>query len=241
VDTVVHLASSLLPSSDAKAFQGELTQVIAPTLRVVDACAKASIRFVLFSSGGTVYGDVDASVVGEAHPLRPKSHYGFSKVLLESYVQHVSRSQGLRYLVVRPSNPYGKHQRLRSPQGFIAVALGKLMRGEPLEIWGDGESVRDYIDVRDLADAVATLVCRDVPNATLNVGCGVGHSVNQVLDIIHAVTCQRPEIIRRPSRSTDVQRVVLDTSALSALIEWRPRALDVGIRDFVEHLGYHGV
>src|SRR4029077_10085232 len=93
VDTVVHMASSLLPSSDAAALHRELEQVIQPSLRLIDMCASAGIRFVVFSSGGTVYGDADVPIVAEQHPLAPKSWYGYAKVMMEDYVRFAGRAQ----------------------------------------------------------------------------------------------------------------------------------------------------
>jgi UDP-glucose 4-epimerase len=236
VDTVIHLASSLLPSSNADAFHRELEQVIQPSLRLIDVCAKAAIRFVMFSSGGTVYGDAGAAAIAENHELAPKSCYGYAKIVMEDYVRLLGRAQGLQYLIVRPSNPYGQHQRLNGAQGFIAVALGKVLSREPLEIWGDGNAIRDYLDVRDLAGAVSALVHGNVGNVTLNVGSGVGHSVNDVLAIIQEATGERVETVQRPARATDVRRIVLNTRALSSLVDWRPRALETGVRDFFTHL-----
>ena len=236
VDTVIHLASSLIPSSNADELHHELAHVVQPTLRLVDLCAKARIRFVMFSSGGTVYGDAGAAVVAEGHPLAPKSLYGYAKVVMEDYVRLVGRTRALRYLVLRPSNLYGRHQRIRGAQGFIAVALGRLLNGQVLELWGDGESVRDYLDVRDLVDAVAALLEANVGNVTLNVGSGIGHSIKEVLAVIHQVTGQHVRIVRQPARSTDVKRIVLDTRALGELIDWRPRKLEDGVQDFFDHL-----
>jgi UDP-glucose 4-epimerase len=241
VDTVIHLASLLLPGSDAAAFEREIAEVLAPSFALMDYCARASIRVVVFSSGGTVYGDPGPSVVHESQPLAPKSRYGLAKVMLEEYARLCQRSLGLRCIVLRPSNPYGRHQRLNGAQGLVAVALGKALAGEPLEVWGDGEAVRDYVDVRDLADAVVQLIESDMLDTTLNIGSGVGHSVNEVVELVRRVTGLPLTLERRPARSVDVRRVVLDTHALAAAIRWRPTPLEEGLRAFHrEVLSTHG-
>jgi UDP-glucose 4-epimerase len=232
ISVVVHLASTLLPSSGEAALHREFDEIILPTYRLVDHCAARGIRFVFFSSGGTIYGDAGAGRVEESQALAPKSCYGFAKLLLEEYLQFACRVRGLSYLVLRPSNPYGRHQRLQGAQGLVAVALGKLRSSQPLEVWGDGSAIRDYLDVRDLCLAAASLIRLGVTNRAINIGSGVGHSITDVLETIRLVTGQKVSVVHRPARGVDVRAIVLDTQCLASLIEWRPRGLEQGIRDF---------
>lgn len=241
IEVVVHLACGLLPSSGPEAFLREQQEVLAPSFALIDECARAGIRFVLFSSGGTVYGDASAGPVREEHPLAPKNLYGYSKLLLEEYVRLRHRSDGLQYLVLRPSNPYGPNQRLGGAQGLIAVAMGRAARGEPLEIWGDGSAVRDYVDVRDLCAAVGALVEAGISGRALNVGSGVGHSILEVLRLVREVTGRDLQVRFRPARGIDVRAVVLDTAALGALIPWAPRPLATGMSDFWRWIEAHGL
>lgn len=236
VDTVVHLASQLLPASDAAAFERKVADVPAPRFALMDYCARAGTRVVLFSSGGTVYGDPGPGLIREDQRLAPQSRYGLAKVMLEQYARMCQRLHGLRCLILRPSNPYGRHQRLHGAQGLVAVALGKALAGESLEVWGDGEAVRDYLDVRDLADAVVQLVESGAEGASLNIGSGVGHSVNEVVELVQRVSGRRLEVLYRPARGVDVRRIVLDTAALAASIRWQPRPLEDGLRDFHHEL-----
>jgi UDP-glucose 4-epimerase len=232
VDAVIHLASTMLPSSPAAQFERELTEVLAPSFTLMDACAAAAVDFVLFSSGGTVYGDPGPRRAGETQPLAPKSRYGLAKVMLEDYARLCHRMSGLRSLVLRPSNPYGRHQRLDGSQGLVAVALGRALSGAPLEVWGDGEGVRDYLDVQDLSRAVVDLLERGIVDATFNVGSGTGHSVNEVIYAVQQVSGRALNVMRRPARDTDVRRIVLDTSALSQAVDWRPLPLLDGLQRF---------
>lgn len=236
IDVVVHLASALLPSDGVEEFEREQEQIIAPTFRLIEYCAEIGARFMLFSSGGTVYGDAGLLRVPETHVLAPKTFYGYAKIMLEEYTRLCHRMRGLEYNILRPSNPYGKHQDPQGTQGFIAVALGKMLRGEAIEIWGDGSVVRDYLDVHDLAAAVVNLVRSDVVNRVLNIGSGVGHSLNEVLAILQERTGRTPQVIQKPPRRVDIQSVVLDTTHLSSVIPWHPRELAVGISDLYHRL-----
>ena len=236
VDTVIHLASLMLPASDAAAFEREVADVLVPSFALMDYCARSAIRVVLFSSGGTVYGDAGPGPIREDQRLAPQSRYGLAKVMLEEHARMCQRLHGLRCLILRPSNPYGRHQRLHGAQGLVAVALGKALAGESLAVWGDGEAVRDYLDVRDLADAVVQLVESGAEGASFNIGSGVGHSVNEVVECVRHVTGRRLEVLHRPARGVDVKHIILDTAALAASIRWQPRPLEDGLRDFHREL-----
>lgn len=240
IGTVVHLASSLLPSSNEAAYFEDRERIVTPTLRLVDALAGRDTRLVFFSSGGTVYGAAPRERCGEDDPCAPISFYGQSKLELESHIGFAARSGGLRSLIVRPSNPYGLHQALNGPQGVISVALGKLQRGEPLEIWGDGSAVRDYIHIGDLVDATAQLIERGIDEAIVNIGSGTGHSLLDAVAVLERALGRQVDLMFRPGRSADVPRVVLDISRVQSLITFDPRPLETGITDYARQLGMIG-
>ena len=97
------------------------------------------------SSGGTVYGIPRVVPVEETHSTEPISSYGISKLAIEKYLHLFFDLHKLDYSILRVSNPYGERQRTRALQGAIAIFLGKIMRREIVDIWGDGSTVRDYV------------------------------------------------------------------------------------------------
>ena len=237
IGTVVHLASTLLPACNGAAYFKDRDRIGTPTIRLVDALVGRNTRLVFFSSGGTVYGADPRERCGEDDACAPISHYGQSKFELETYIEFAVRSGSLRSLIVRPSNPYGRHQALKGPQGLISVLLGKLQHGESLEVWGDGSAVRDYIHVDDLADATARLIEPETDEGIVNVGSGAGHSLLDVVAVVESALGRQVELEFRPARSADVPRVVLDTSRIRSLIDFNPRSLEAGISDYARQLG----
>jgi UDP-glucose 4-epimerase len=226
IECVISLASSLIPSSSFSDFDNELNQVIAPTFRLLEHLAKRSISFVYMSSGGTVYGTSDKPAIAENDPLCPINYYGFSKLLFEQYLAFVGRTQQLRHLILRPSNPFGPFQSPHRMQGLVAVAVNKVLHGQPIEIWGDGSVVRDYLWVEDLAEAVAALLLKDEAwGRTFNVGSGQGHSIRDLLAMIGSLTGKPVEVHYREARAVDVPNLVLDVSRLQETIDFRPRNL----------------
>ena len=236
IECVVGLASSLIPSSTIEEFEGEMAGVMMPSFRLLESLASRRVRFVYVSSGGTVYGASSKAALNESDPLRPISHYGCSKVLFEHYLEFVARSQNLICLILRPSNPFGPFQNPFRKQGLVAVAVENILHDRPIEIWGDGSVVRDYLWVEDLADAVAALLPIETAwGQVFNIGSGQGHSVNELLLIIQEMTGKTADIRYQESRTVDIQSVVLDISRLRRTVPFEPlqlrQALDRYLKD----------
>ena len=235
IDVVVHLVSTLIPGSTYEDYKKEYKDVIFPSIELMELCAQKGIRFVYFSSGGTVYGNRnDVLPFKETDAMNPISYYGWSKQMMENSIQFMHRTVGLDYLVVRPSNPYGHGQNLHGKQGLVAVAMGKLLKNEAIEVWGDGSAVRDYIYVDDLAKIFAKLIEGEVHNTTLNIGSGRGYSVNDVLAFLKIVSGKELNIVYKNPRPVDVSNMVLDTSRLRKLVDYELTPFMDGIRKFYE-------
>lgn len=237
VDTVVHLASSMIPSSTQADFFAEQEAIVRPVMALAVRLAQAGVDLVYLSSGGTVYGATPAHPVAEEHPCAPISFYGQSKLGVEQFLCFLGRRAGLRHLIVRPSNPYGRGQALHGAQGLVSVALGKIRGGLPLEVWGDGRSVRDYIHIDDLTRSIREMIEGGVRDTVVNVGSGVGHSLLEVVDFVRHATGRRLDLVFHPSRGVDVPYLVLDITRLRALNMDHARSLEQGIYDYVAELG----
>lgn len=235
IEMVVHLVSTLIPGSSYEDYKDEYKNVILPSIELMELCAKQKVRFVFFSSGGTVYGNrTDLQPFKETDAMNPISYYGWSKQMIENCIQFMNRTIGLDYLVLRPSNAFGHGQNLYGKQGLVAVTIGKLLRNEEIEVWGDGLAVRDYIYVDDLANIFVKLIEKDIHNTTLNIGSGRGYSVNDVLAFLKIVSGKELKIVYRNPRPVDVSNMVLDTTRLKEVINYELTPFMDGIRKFYE-------
>ena len=215
IDTVVHLVSTLIPGSGYEDFKRELTDMVFPSIRIMEYCARFDIKFVYFSSGGTVYGNrTTMQPFVETDDMAPISYYGWSKQMMENSILFKNRTERLRYLIVRPSNPYGHGQNLYGRQGLVAVAIGKILNGQPVEVWGDGSAIRDYIYIDDLAEVFFQLIDNNVSNETVNIGSGRGYSVNDVLAFLKIISKVDFKIKYENARPMDVSNMVLDTEKM---------------------------
>ena len=235
IDVVVHLVSTLIPGSTYEDYKEEYKNVIFPSIELMEICAERGIKFIYFSSGGTIYGNRnDVFPFTEEDPMAPISYYGWSKQMMENSILFMHRTKGLKYLIIRPSNPYGHGQNLNGKQGLVAVAIGKILKKEPVEVWGDGSAARDYIYIDDLVKVFAQLLEKDVKNTTLNIGSGRGYSVNDVLAFLKIVTQQDFKIEYKNPRPVDVSNMVLDLSNLKRFVDIDYTPFMEGIRMFYQ-------
>jgi UDP-glucose 4-epimerase len=228
--TVVHLACSTTPSTSAAKPSLELGS-LALTLRLLDLLKdQPQTHLVFFSSGGTVYGNPQALPVAENSPMAPLSNHGASKASQEVFCGAL-RARGHAITILRPSNAYGPGQTVKSGFGLVRTVLEHARLGTEMEIWGDGDSVRDFIHVDDVAEACARLVDLPQDSGTYNLGSGKGHSVNEVLRMVEDIGGCVVRKRYRPARTVDVRNIVLDISLLETRLSWTPQiTLEEGIQ-----------
>ncbi len=191
-------------------------------------------RIVFISSGGTVYGVPKTIPISEEHSTYPTSSYGITKLAIEKYLDLYRSLHGLEYVTLRLANPYGVGQRLDAQQGAIAVFLARALRGEEISIWGDGSVIRDYIYVDDAIDAMVRSADVNIQGGcVVNIGAGVGYSINEILSAIEKVTGRRTNKKYVEGRTYDVPANVLDISAAARLLGWTPKiSLEEGLLRF---------
>lgn len=228
--TVIHLASATTPGSSANSPTMELAN-LAPTARLLESLqAYPETHLVFFSSGGALYGNPQHLPVREEDPAVPLSYHGAGKLALESLI-HAFRARGHAVTILRPSNAYGPWQPLKSGFGLIRTMLEHALNETPLEIWGDGENVRDFVYIDDVTDACSFFLALPDDNDTYNVGSGIGYSINQVHRLVEKITGTQIKIRRRPARGIDVRSIVLSNRKVETTLSWRPKTtLEDGIR-----------
>ncbi|HEY0376130.1 MAG TPA: NAD-dependent epimerase/dehydratase family protein [Pyrinomonadaceae bacterium] len=234
--TVIHLVHTTVPGSSMADPAFDVTSNVAASAAWLARLSETSVQRILyFSSGGTVYGVPRAPLIGEEHPTDPISSYGITKLAIEKYVAMYAALSNVEHRVLRPSNVYGEGQRLHIGQGVIGVLADRALRGEPLEIWGTGDSLRDYLHVEDLVSATLALADYDGPEHVFNVSSGVGHSVLDIVRVVGERLGIKPEIVFRPGRGFDVPVNVLDPSRLNAATGWRAAVpLEEGVARTIE-------
>lgn len=230
-DAVIHAASSMVPQTSNLNPITDITENLISSVQLFQKMRAAEVSKLLFlSSGGTVYGIPRQSPLTEEHPLIPISSYGVVKVAIENYIQMFSALYGMESCILRPSNPYGPRQGRAGLQGVIGAYLTKIARNEPLEVWGDGTVVRDFIYVKDLAELCA-LSIRSPITGVFNVGSGLGVPISDIIDSLARVLDRDLDVIHKQGRSFDVPINVLDISKVMQAFNWSPKtSLEEGIK-----------
>mgnify|MGYP001595638612 FL=1 len=181
-------------------------------------------KIVFISSGGTVYGNSVQCPISETDATDPVCSYGISKLSIEKYLHLFYHLHGLDYVVLRAANPFGERQNPRSGQGAVATFLWKFLRQEPIEIWGDGNISRDYFYISDLVSAILTAIEEKTPSKLYNIGSGVPHSLNKLVNFMQRVTGRTKVVQYSPARKLDVATNFLDISRAQKELHWQPHS-----------------
>ena len=220
-DAVIHCVSTTTPKSSNESPEFDIQSNVIGTLYLLDICVKHKVgKLVFLSSGGTVYGDIgELELVDESHAVKPMCSYGVSKLTIEHYLDVYKHLRGLDYVALRLSNPFGERQSPLRALGALTVFQHRTLKGQSVEVWGDGAVTRDYIYVGDVANAVYLATVHPI-SGIYNVGTGTGLSLRDILSRIEDVVGVAPAVSWLPSRAFDVPRIVLDATRLRTDTDW---------------------
>jgi len=230
VGHVVFTAGGLLPAASEENPELDEKLTLGPVRAVLAAlAARPGVTLTYLSSGGTVYGEPAAVPVGEDAPTEPVGAYGRLHLACEEEVMAAHRERGLSVRILRCATVYGEHQHPDRGQGVVVTFLHRIESGEPVHLFGEGGTIRDYIYAGDVATAIVRLLDRAEVDPILNLGSGEGTSLAEVLALAEKEAGRSANVVRHPARDFEVHRIVLDTTRLRGQIEFEPTPLRVGI------------
>lgn len=188
--------------------------------------------------------DCDASTVAlptdEDSPPNPVSFYGLTKLIQEQTVSMLSRALLLPTYTLRFQNVYGPGQSLSNPYtGILAIFANEIRLGQPVELFEDGRSSRDFVYVEDAVEATWRCLGRNsLEHLVLNVGSGVSSTVAQIAEQLQGVLgIHVPTSVSGSFRVGDVRHAVADLRRSSDILGFQPQwGLERGIREFVSWL-----
>jgi len=235
VEAVNHHAAQILVSKSMKdpAFDVEVNAV--GMVNLLEACHRAGIRRFLFaSSGGAQYGEMGKHPFPEETLQRPMSIYGASKVAGELYLGVFARQFDMTAVILRYANVYGPRQDPSGEGGVAAVFTDGMLKGGTFCVNGDGEYLRDYVYVKDVARA-NLLALSYPPSDAFNIGTGVGVTVNELFERLAQATGYSNSPRRGPARLGDLRKSVLDASKAKRMLSWSPTFdLERGLAETVD-------
>lgn len=234
-EVVFHLAAQASVAISMREPRLDIESNVIATVQLARAAAEAGARrFVFTSSGGAIFGEAPTVPATDETPLAPRSVYGASKAAAERYLAIVAEETGLEVAVVRPANIYGPGQDPRGEAGVVAIFAERMLREEPVTIFGTGEDTRDYVYVDDVVDAHVRAGTAAKP-ATAVIGTGVETSTRRIFELLaDRIGYTRPPE-PAPPRPGDLRRSALDPARARDVWGWTPQvSLEEGITRTVD-------
>jgi UDP-glucose 4-epimerase len=191
-------------------------------LNVLMLSARHGVAKVTFASSAATYGTPQYLPIDEQHPQLPESPYGITKMTAEHYLRYFAAAGALRYTVLRYGNVYGPRQDPNGEAGVIAIFSSRILKGEPIRIDWDGEQQKDYVYVGDVARANLSAL-EGADNEIVNIGTGVGTSVNALHQSIAQVVGRDVSVTHAPKRPGDVYRCIFAIAKARRVLGWQPQ------------------
>lgn len=234
-EVVIHQAAQVSVSRSVREPLLDARVNVLGSLNLLEQCRAHGTRKVIFASTAAVYGDPQRLPVDEEHPIAPASPYGVAKRAVEEYLRIYRELYGLDFTVLRYANVYGPRQDAHGEGGVVAIFTHRIVRGEPIEVHGDGEQTRDLVHVRDVARANVLALERG-GGELINVSRQSETSVNELARSLGALVGRKVELVRVSPRSGDIRRSVLANEKARRLLDWRPEiGLMEGLAETVDH------
>ncbi len=232
VSSVIHLAAEPgVRASWGDSFSRYLERNVEATQRLLEALPERGLERFVFASSSSVYGSVEEGPVREDSPRRPASPYGLSKLAAEELVGLYAREREVPATVLRYFTVYGPRQR---PEMALSRFISLAVRGEVLQVFGDGNQVREMTYVSDVVDATLAAL-KAPPGSTYNVGGAARATVNELIDLVQRTLGNWVEVTYGPAAEGDVRSTWADLERVGRELSYQPRvSLEEGIKAQVQ-------
>jgi UDP-glucose 4-epimerase len=230
IDEVFYCAGGLLPAASEEDPERDAELTLRPLRAVLDALrSRSGTQLAYISSGGTVYGQPETVPVPETAPTHPLGSYGRLHLVCEEEIERQRAEHGLDARILRCATVYGENQQPDRGQGAVVTFLHRIEHGETIDLYGGGETIRDYVYAGDVAAAAVELMACEGGPRIVNVASGVGTSLLELLQLAERQVGREALVARHPERAFDVHEIVLDIGRLRELTGFEPTPLEVGI------------
>lgn len=233
-EVVFHLAASV---GNARAIDHPLADSevnVLGTLTVLEAARRHGVRKVVFSSSAGIFGELKTLPINEDHPVEPDTPYGASKLCAEKHCLAYAKLYPLECICLRYFNVYGVNQRYDAYGNVIPIFVDRLLRGQPLTIYGDGAQTRDFVNVRDVAEANYLAGMKRGVSGAFNVGSGTSVTINALARLVAECGGLDVAVERTAPRKGDVRHSLADISRAGAAFGYMPVVdLKSGLSEYI--------
>lgn len=192
------------------------------TLNVLEACRRAGVKNIVFSSSSAIYGDNSKTPKKENMSPEPLSPYALTKLDGEFYSQFYRNEYGINAISLRYFNVFGPRQNPQSPYAsVIPIFIDKALRNEDIVIFGDGKQTRDFIFVKDIVQA--NLLAAQKGGDVFNVAYGKHITINELAKKIIELTHSKAKIIYHAERPGDIKHSQADPTKIIQQLGFKPQ------------------
>lgn len=236
VDCVFHLAAQVTIRGSFDRFQEDLDTNVMGTARLLHAVDRTRVKWFTLASSMAIYADAESPApIDESHPTRPLSPYGVGKLAAEDVSHQVLDARGIPFTAVRFFNTYGPGQTYTPYVGVLTIFITRLLRGEPITIFGDGEQQRDFIHVSDIV--AGTMAAPGKTPGRYNLGTGRGTSLNQLASMVLARLAPNQKPDYAPAQAGELRYSIADIGAARRELGFAPtRSLVADLEDVIAHV-----
>ena len=233
-EVIFHLAASVGNTRSIENPLDDSDVNVLGTLRVLEAARRARVRKVVCSSSAAIFGELKHLPIREDHPCEPDTPYGVSKLAEEKHCLAYAKLYELEAVCLRYFNVYGINQRYDAYGNVIPIFAHRMLRGQSLTIYDDGEQTRDFVNVQDVARAnVLAAQARGVSDA-FNIASGEAITVNRLLELMREASGIEPTVNNSPPRKGDVRHSRADISAAHGTFGYQPAVkLPEGLAEYM--------
>ncbi|HSM85257.1 MAG TPA: NAD-dependent epimerase/dehydratase family protein [Candidatus Limnocylindrales bacterium] len=235
MDVIFHLAASVgnKRSIDNPILDSQIN--VLGTLNVLEAARFHGVRKVVASSSAGIFGELKTMPIREDHPVEPDTPYGASKLAGEKMCLAYARLYDMECVCLRYFNVYGVKQRYDAYGNVIPIFVHKILAGEPITIFGDGEQTRDFINVRDVAAANYAAALSKGVSGAFNLGSGTHITINHLVELLRRFAGMKFHVEYGPPRKGDVRHSLADLSQARERLGFTPSVkMEEGLPAYIE-------
>lgn len=205
---------------------------------MLEACRLNKVPWTLFTSSIGVYGNPECTEdeMWDSYPSKNDWHAGWAKRMGELQIDAYNKQYGLNnFSIIRPGNVFGKYDNFNPETGMVIPSLiHRIESGEnPLEVWGDGTPIRDFIYAEDVAKICVYLVRNEITQP-VNAARGLGVSISEIVNTILRYTKNKPKVVYDTSKPKGDSKRVLNIERLKSLGFSDFTNFDVAIKETVD-------
>ena len=235
ISHVIHMAAQVSVSASVENIKYDAEENIIALINILELSKKYGIKKVLFSSTAAVYGIPEEVPSKENNKTNPLSPYGLSKLVGEEYLKMYSKLFGVNYVILRYANVYGPRQSAHGEAGVVSIFNDKIKEKSDIFIEGDGNQTRDFVYVKDVANANYLCTVEDVKNEILNVSTNTEISIVNLFNTMKKYSGYEKEALHKEERIGDIKHSKLDNSKLKLLTSWEPKFdLENGLKEYLQ-------